>query len=277
MKDAPRRYIRLKTIPTPLPAFMGLHRQGDGLWIEADHYSLIVSYKAELRHINFWPTAVMVQFIGYQDYTHTSHGRAEMKAPKHKPTLKLTGGAKGITFAADFQGSRLHVTAAGYRAYAIHERRFGTDKRELISIESLIAKRAYWEKQLYDVRFPVFDKVTPENKERIWERIQERYLFRYSRFLRVEADWGASGIWGISFPGSYGATPNYDYGNFKLPKSVVRRFEKWTSLYSCRDPEDPAELDQASYDREGESLARELKKVVEPDTYVEYHPGREIR
>jgi hypothetical protein len=277
VKDDTRRYIRLKKAPMPLPAFADLHRQKDDLRIFADHHSLIVCYRAELPRINsVWPTEVMVQFVGFRKYEHSSLGRKDFAKPKHGATLKLAEGRKGITFAADFQGSRLRVTAERYRAYAIHESEFDIDDRELIPADSLVAKRAYWEHQLHDVHFPVFDKVTPENKERVWQRIQEQYLFRYSRFLRVEADWSGSGIWGISFPGSYGTSPNYDYDCFKLPKSVVRRFEKWTQLYSSRDPFDSAKnagFDWSAYHREGEWLARELKKIVEADTYVEYHPG----
>lgn len=281
MKDDTRRYIRLKNAPQPLPAFAELHRQEDGLQIHADHHSLIVCYKAELPRINHhWETEVLLQFIGFRDYHHASLGRDDLKAPKHQPSLMLRETSKGITFAADFQASRLRVSAAGYRAYAIHECEFDIDERPLISPDSLVAKRAYWEQQLRDLHYPVFDKVAAENKERIWERIQERYLFRYNRFLRVESDWGGSGIWGISFPGSYGTTPNYDYDCFELPRSVVRRFEKWTRVYSSRDPRDAPNndgTDWVAYHREGECLARELKKVVEPDTYVEYKPGREIQ
>ena len=267
--------------PQVRPAFRGKHRQEDGLRIYADHYSLIACYEAELPRINLhWPTAVMVQFVGFRDYQHSSIGRDELHEPKHKPAMKLSEGSNGITFAADFQGSRLRVSATGYRAYAIHECEFDIDDRELIDPDSLVAKRAYWETQLSGIHFSVFDKAKEKNKERIWQRIQERYLFRYSRFLRIESDWGGSGIWGISFPGSFGTTPNYDYENFKLPRPVVRRFETWTRLYSSRDPFDDSknnDFDWPAYHREGEWLARELKKVVEPDTYVEYRPGREIK
>jgi hypothetical protein len=83
-------------------------------------------------------------------------------------------------------------------------------------------------------------QVNAANKERVRQRIQERYLFRYSKFLRVEAGWGSSGIWGISSPGSYGATPNYSYEHFDLPKRVVQRFEKWQRLYDARDPLSPS-------------------------------------
>jgi hypothetical protein len=278
MENDTRRYIRLRKIPQPLAAFAGLYRQGDGLQIFADHYSLIVRYKAQLPRINHvWPTEVILQFIDFQRYEHSNLGRENLPNPTHQPALEMTERDRQLIFVANYQGSRLRVEATDYRVYAIHESEFDIDERELISPASLLAKRAYWEKQLWDIHFPVFDNVTARNKERVWQRIQERYLFRYSRFLRVEADWGGSGVWGISFPGSYGTNPNYDYGSLKLSRSVVRRFEKWMALYSCRDPEDPAPLDRAAYDREGEWLARELKKAVDAETYVEYYPGREIR
>lgn len=178
-----------------------------------------------------------------------------------------------------FQGSRLRAVCLGLRAYAVSEPEFDADERELISPESLMAKRCYWEKQLRDIHFPIFDKVNAANKERVWRRIQEGYLFRYSTFLRVEADWGGSGIWGISFPGSFGSTPNYSYECFDLPKRVVQRFIKWQRLYSSRDPSaDPEKdnFDWPAFRQERDLLGRELKKVVSPETYVESEPGVEI-
>jgi len=149
---------------------------------------------------------------------------------------------------------------------------------DVLDPERLIGKRAYFERQLDDeAHYPVWDELLRAGKtrEKLWIEIQEKYLFKYKRFFRIESDWGGSGIWAIAFPGAYAASPNYDYDNFDLPKKLIRRFERWTNHYQSMDPCVPFEdqgFRQEWFNKEGELLASELAGHVDAQTYVEYRP-----
>ena len=153
----------------------------------------------------------------------------------------------------------------------------------MIDPSQLINKRDYFERQLDgEVHYPVWDTLLKSGRTRedLWIEIQEKYLFKYRRFLRVECEWGSTGIWGISFPGSYGTTPNYGYECFDLPKKLIRRFDRWTAHYNSMDPCKPFEeqgFKEEWFDKEGECLAVELVKYVDAQTYVEYHPFVQVK
>ncbi len=74
--------------------------------------------------------------------------------------------------------------------------------------------------------------------------------------LRVDIDWGSSGIWTRDLKMRH-------YSDLKLPDWLVDRFRYWIGWYNSQQPERVSEtLDSELFDAYGLSLAVDLKRVV---------------
>jgi len=277
-----RRPVRQKTIPVPSATFCGKHRNHDHPFVQADAHTLILSYRGVPKRHRDGPfnPAVMVQALGYDRVRF-----APASPTRAQPEVVMKRKGSRMVLRIRFQAASFEATAKEFRCYALLQgKEYEPDENEIgIDPESLIGKRNYFERQLAgQPHFPVWDKLLAKGRKRedLWLEIQEKYLFRFRKFLRVECDWGGTGIWGISFPGSYGSTPNYSYECFDLPKQLVRRFDRWTKHYTSMDPSVSFEeqgFRQEWFDKEGAALACELASRVDALTYVEYFPFQQAK
>jgi hypothetical protein len=107
-------------------------------------------------------------------------------------------------------------------------------------------------------------------------RATKRPLNEYKVLLRIDVDWGSTGIWQIKEPKQRCAGGCVVYEELKLPQWLVDRFEYWTNWHDAHEPwkETPG-LDSELWRAYAFSLAIDLKRVLGDDYYVEYG-GREI-
>ena len=267
------RIARFRKIPVPSSYIS----KGPGDYtpgVYADEHTLIVIYRGMPAGQQIFDPWIMLQSLNYDHFSFKPASRIIKQ-----PALSIQTKGDKYLIRIRFHSAILTVTVTSFRCYGLVEDYDNFDAEDAqIDPNALIGKRAYFERQQdSDVHYPVWDRLlkTGKSREKLWIAIQEKYLFKYQRFLRVECDWGGSGIWGISFPGSYGTTPNYGYDNFDLPKSLIKRFDRWTRYYQSMNPYKPFHeqgFRQEWYDKEGEALASALAARVDTSTYVEYHP-----
>lgn len=107
-------------------------------------------------------------------------------------------------------------------------------------------------------------------------RTTKRRLNEYKALLRIDVDWGSTGIWEIKEPKQRYAGRCVAYEGLNLPKWLVDRFEYWTTWHDAHEPwkETPG-LDSELWRAYAFSLAIDLKRTLGDDYYVEYG-GREI-
>jgi hypothetical protein len=122
------------------------------------------------------------------------------------------------------------------------------------------------EKDKFDTCFP---KLSLADARRLWTAIEEQFLFRYERFLRVWPEWCSSGIWAVPYPGSRRAGGMVDYEYLPLPVELVERFEAWQIEFDNHEPWAEEKFDWDRNARVADELARDLKQYVGPRVYVE--------
>lgn len=269
------RPVIQKAFAVPSPTFAGKHRKFDNPFVHADQHTLILTYRGvpKGKRSDVFDPAIMVQALGYHRYRFVPKARLQAT-----PSVSVTQREGNSVLSIRFQAAIFEAVAKDFRTYAFIDD-YESDEDDIeIDPVSLISKRDYFERQLEsDVHYPIWDKLlnSGQTREDLWLELQEKYLFKYRRFLRIECDWGGTGIWGTSFPGSYGTNPNYAYDCFDLPKILVRRFERWTRHFNAMEPGVPFDqqgFDDEWFDNEGAALAEELAARVDALTYVEYHP-----
>ncbi len=107
-------------------------------------------------------------------------------------------------------------------------------------------------------------------------RAKKKPLSEYKALLRIDVDFGSSGIWEITEPGQRYAGTCRAYESLKLPAALVQRFDYWTSWFDAHEPWNGTPgFDTELFRAYGFSLAIDLKRVLGDDFYVEYG-GREI-
>ena len=97
------------------------------------------------------------------------------------------------------------------------------------------------------------------------------------RCIRVDLDWGSTGIWLLDAPFQKTAGTNVAYDDFSLPSWLVDRFNVWTEWYNAWTPwkGDKNKPDQKAFEAYGLSLAIDLKRFLGDDHHVEFR-GTEI-
>lgn len=90
--------------------------------------------------------------------------------------------------------------------------------------------------------------------------------------LRVMADYSSSGIWVID-PGKFAPWRHgmISYEVFGLPEELSIRFSDWIKIYDKNLSNEGLDKD---FDKIGLQLARELKKFLGQDVYIEYEPQK---
>jgi len=139
--------------------------------------------------------------------------------------------------------------------------------------------KLWQEHDLAKYRLDIYKNLSAADQQTAWEFIERNYLLKYPRLYRIEFEWGASGIWGIPFPGSVSLQGCYDPDDFKLPPDLSARLRAWHDNIDCNyDPsvkEDSFDWDASG--REGLAVAKLIKAYIGPDVYLEYNSFRELK
>jgi len=96
-------------------------------------------------------------------------------------------------------------------------------------------------------------------------------------FLRVDLDWGSTGLWVLKKPFQETAGGNASYAAFRLPQWLIDRFDVWAQWHDAWEPwnDNKNEPDHELFEAYGLSLAIDLKRFLGPGYHVEYR-GKEI-
>ena len=95
-------------------------------------------------------------------------------------------------------------------------------------------------------------------------------------YLRVDLDWGSTGIWVLDEPFQKYAGGNLsDYKSLNLPYWLIERFNLWTDWYNSWEPwnkdgDSQNEPEDELFDAYGLSLAIDLKQFLGDEYHVEY-------
>jgi len=101
-------------------------------------------------------------------------------------------------------------------------------------------------------------------------RSPERPTDQYKMLLRVDVDWGSTGIWEIEEPGARFAGKNVGYDLLPISSELRGRFEKWTAWHELGDYCDRhRQADPFLFGAYAWSLAIDLKRELGEDFYVE--------
>lgn len=93
----------------------------------------------------------------------------------------------------------------------------------------------------------------------------------YKDLLRIDWDWGSTGIWSIDRPKQTSSGGNVSYESLSIPSWLVERFNYWTQwLESCESWHNHVEWDQELLDAYAFSLATDLKRFLGDQYYIEY-------
>lgn len=112
----------------------------------------------------------------------------------------------------------------------------------------------------------------PVRSTRTGSRNDERFI----ALLRVDVDWGSTGIWEIPTIDHPYAGMNRSYESLGLPQWMIDRFEYWTSWHDSHEiwKTSPG-YDSQLYFAYAMSLAIDLKRFLGDLYYVECN-GREV-
>jgi hypothetical protein len=107
-------------------------------------------------------------------------------------------------------------------------------------------------------------------------RTKKKLTSEYKALLRVDVDFGSSGIWEIREPKQRYAGCCWLHLEGILPAWLVKRFDFWAAWYDVQEPWNGLpRVDSELFEAYGRSLAIDLKCVLGDDYYVEFG-GREI-
>lgn len=99
---------------------------------------------------------------------------------------------------------------------------------------------------------------------------------RFVALLRVDVDWGGTGIWEIPTIDHPHAGMNRSYESLGLPQWMIGRFEYWTSWHDSHEPwKTTPGYDSQLYFAYAMSLAIDSKRFLGDSFYVECN-GREV-
>lgn len=105
---------------------------------------------------------------------------------------------------------------------------------------------------------------------RKWKQKQKANPARWANLkLRVMAEYGSSGIWGIGQQGLW-RHGMIEHSALGLPADLAQRFEQWIDFYDTRLADN--NFDTAAFNRVGKTLALELKTHLGAAVYVEFVP-----
>ncbi len=126
-------------------------------------------------------------------------------------------------------------------------------------------------------RIQLWKKLRVEDEERAWLFIEEHYLDKYSKFVKIDLDYSSTGIWENPFP-SNRADININPTSLGLPEEVCKDLEEWQDYFDLHSrPWDADEsCDYEKLDKWGLIIAKKVKLFTQPNVYVEYHPFREL-
>lgn len=89
--------------------------------------------------------------------------------------------------------------------------------------------------------------------------------------LRVMADYSSSGIWVMESMLGF-RHGMVDYGSLGLPEDLANRFKRWINIHDNNLSDKGLNLED--FDKMGLQLAKDLKKFLGTDAYVEYEPEK---
>jgi len=132
---------------------------------------------------------------------------------------------------------------------------------------------------LAQYRLPFYKGLLPEYEILVWQYIEQHYLNgRYRTLIRVEFEWSAEGLWQIPFPGSVDMGEMLGPDDIGMPDSLVALIMDWHDEIDNNarpwDADDRFDYD-ASHEK-GLRVAREVKRFLGEDYYVEYNYFKEL-
>ena len=137
-----------------------------------------------------------------------------------------------------------------------------------------------WSKFVFREEYPdpVMKGLSAEKREAVWLFIEENYINKYRMFVKIDVDYGSSGIWQNPFPGTRAAVINLHCETLELPPEVCKKLDEWQEYFDL-NATPWEEIDPCDYellDRWGLEVAKEVKRYAPTDVYIEYHQFREL-
>lgn len=138
----------------------------------------------------------------------------------------------------------------------------------------------HWIKHDLTCDLPLFQNLPEHSRTEYWEKIEDLYFHKYDKFLRIEFEWGLSGVWAIPFPGSLNTGPNTYVEYYGIPSFIGDAIQKWVDHLDLNfEPWNGDELtDQEwkDYHKWGLSVTLELGKYIPPNCYLEFSKLKQI-
>jgi len=126
----------------------------------------------------------------------------------------------------------------------------------------------------------LYEQILSKDEERAWLFIEEKYLDHYRELIKVNPDTAETGLYAIEYPGHLGGwVIDYDY--LPLPEAVIKKIQEWMAYFddcALGESEKPFEkrFDWDFIDSWGLSVAKEVKRNLPPNIYVEYNYFKEL-
>lgn len=123
-----------------------------------------------------------------------------------------------------------------------------------------------------------YARLSEAEQVEVWSFIEQNYLLKYKRLLRVEFEFGSSGLWVIPFPGSVsmgGMVLPEDYG---VSPKVAGELEAWVRYIDDNFEPWPSgkKPDWEKVGTRGLEVAKKVKAEIGSEYYLERRLFREL-
>ena len=123
----------------------------------------------------------------------------------------------------------------------------------------------------------IYKNLQERERSDYWEIIEEEYLSKYIKCIRIEFEWASTCLWQTRFPGSltYGRELGYEF--IGIPNSTIKKLEKWIGFHNDIGPERAEYTDFTEIDLFGKEVYIEIGRYLPNNYYFEFNYLKQIK
>lgn len=128
-------------------------------------------------------------------------------------------------------------------------------------------------------RLYLYAKLNEADYEEVWSFIEDNYILKYKRLLRIEFDYGSSGLWEIPFPASVSSPCMLHPENFGISPALAKELQSWVDYIDSFYDSLPAPAGMTpdiKSETWGLEIAKKIKAEIGNDYYLEFNPFKEL-
>ncbi len=123
-----------------------------------------------------------------------------------------------------------------------------------------------------------YARLSEAEQEAVWSFIEQNYLLKYKKLLKVEFEYGSSGLWEIPFPGSVSLSCMLRPEDYGVSSKLAGELEDWVKYIDDNYEQWPGgkKPDWKKADAWGLEVAKKIRRELGNEYYLERRPFKEL-